>query len=183
MEPGMLGQIVVIPDWFRLYYVLNPGMAFGMEFDFAYGKLLLTWLRIFAVGAILYFLFVQEKRARIAFGFLACMAMILGGTIGNLTDSVFYGVLIEGNAIENALTPWFHGRVIDMLYFPIFEGTLPQWIPFWGGRYFIFFSPVFNIADTTIFLGVSGILLFHRRSLKILEQQGFFAKTSHSKPA
>jgi len=162
MEMGDPGEIKALGEWFRLHYLLNPGMAFGLEFDFIYGKLFLTLFRVFATFGIGYYLFIQIK-SQLHRGFLICLAIILGGTIGNVIDSVFYGVFIEGNVIENAITPWFHGQVIDMLYFPIFDGYLPDWIPFWGGGYFLFFSPVFNIADSSIFVGIFSIILFQRK--------------------
>jgi signal peptidase II len=93
------------------------------------------------------------------------MALILGGAVGNVIDSTFYGVLLNNHPIGSP-TPWFHGQVIDMLFFPIFEFYWPQWVPYVGGDYFLFFSPVFNIADSSIFLGVTTILLFQRRFFK-----------------
>ncbi len=169
MELGPAGQVTVFDDWFHLYYVLNPGMAFGIELDFAYGKLVLTLSRIVVALAMGWFLWAQARAGKVSRGFLIGIALILGGTLGNLIDSIFYGVFLQGNVTEEAITPWFHGRVIDMLYFPMYEDYLPTWVPFWGGSYFIFFSPVFNLADTSIFIGVSNILLFQRRSLRVLE--------------
>lgn len=172
----LYSTIIVFDDWFQLHYVLNPGMAFGWKFDFEYGKLFLTSFRIIAAIGIAYFIYYHHKKQSTSWGFLACIALILGGTVGNLIDSIFYGVFIEGNVIEDSFTPWFHGRVIDMLYFPLFEGNLPAWLPFWGGKYFVFFSPVFNIADSIIFIGITSILLFHREALKSLESRPSEAK-------
>ncbi|NME71139.1 lipoprotein signal peptidase [Flammeovirga aprica JL-4] len=162
MEMGTLGEINVIGDWFRLHYLLNPGMAFGMQFGNEYGKLLLTLFRIIASGGIVYAIYSLYKKPTHP-GFLICIAMILGGAIGNAIDSIFYGVLIEGNAIPNSPSPWFHGQVIDMLYFPMIEGNFPVWLPMVGGDHFLFFSPVFNIADSAIFLGVTFILIFQNK--------------------
>ncbi|AZQ63676.1 lipoprotein signal peptidase [Flammeovirga pectinis] len=163
MEMGTLGEVHVIGDWFRLHYLLNPGMAFGMQFGNEYGKLLLTLFRILASGGIVYAIYSLYKKDTTHLGFLVCISMILGGAIGNAVDSIFYGVLIEGNVIPGSSTPWFHGQVIDMLYFPMVEGNFPSWIPALGGDHFLFFSPVFNIADSAIFLGVAFILIFQNR--------------------
>ncbi|GAB4332595.1 MAG: hypothetical protein OHK0038_08330 [Flammeovirgaceae bacterium] len=162
MELGPLGEIKVIGDWFRLHYLLNPGMAFGLELEMLYGKLILTLFRIVASIAIAYSIYSLFKKGVHSL-LLVCIALILGGAIGNVIDSIFYGVLLEGNVIPNSPTPWFHGQVIDMLYFPIYEGYLPEWIPSVGGNYFIFFSPVFNIADSSIFIGVLLILIFQNK--------------------
>ncbi|EMR03085.1 lipoprotein signal peptidase [Cesiribacter andamanensis] len=162
MEPGMSGEIYVLGEWFRLHYLLNPGMAFGLKLDWEWGKLLLTLFRLAATVGIAYYIWVLIRRKAHA-GLVWSMALILGGAVGNLIDSIFYGVLLEGNAVPGAPTPWFHGQVVDMLYFPLYEGYLPEWIPVWSGQYFIFFRPVFNIADSAIFIGVALILIMQRR--------------------
>jgi signal peptidase II len=162
MEPGMSGEIYVFGEWFRLHYLLNPGMAFGLKLDWEWGKLLLTLFRMAATVGIAYYIYLLiTKKAHP--GLIWSMALILGGAVGNLIDSIFYGVLLEGNAVPGAPTPWFHGQVVDMLYFPLYEGYLPEWIPLWSGQYFIFFRPVFNIADSAIFIGVALILIMQRR--------------------
>jgi signal peptidase II len=146
---------------FKLHYLLNPGMAFGIRWKSEFGKLALTVFRIMAMIGIAFYLWKMAKRHAHA-GFLWCMALILGGAVGNVIDSTFYGVLL-GNHPPDSPTPWFHGQVIDMLYFPLFEFTLPYWMPFKGGEYFTFFSPVFNIADSSIFIGVVFILIFQKK--------------------
>lgn len=154
-------EINVLGDWFRLHYLLNPGMAFGIRWNNEFGKLALTLFRIVAMFGIGYYLIRQTQRGAHN-GFLVCLALIWGGAIGNVIDSTFYGVLLH-NAPFGAVTPWFHGQVIDMLFFPIAEFYWPTWVPVVGGQYFLFFSPVFNIADSSIFLGVLFILIFQKR--------------------
>lgn len=146
---------------FKLHYLLNPGMAFGIRWNNEFGKLALTAFRIIAMFGIGYYL-VRMAQKGSSSGFLWCMALILGGAVGNVIDSTFYGVLLN-NHPANSPTPWFHGQVIDMLFFPLFDYTWPDWVPYVGGEYFLFFSPVFNIADSSIFLGVVIILIFQRR--------------------
>lgn len=165
------GDIVVFDDWFHLHYLQNAGMAFGMQFEFEYGKLFLSVFRIFATIGIGYYLYTQAKK-QVHKGFLICLALILGGAVGNAVDSIFYGVLLEGNAIIGAPTPWFHGQVIDMLYFPLFEGSFPTWFPVVGGKHFQFFNAIFNVADSSIFIGAVSILIFQKR---------FFPKVAEKK--
>ncbi len=157
-------EINVIGEWFRIHYLLNPGMAFGIKWENEFGKLALTIFRIGAMFGISWYLWKMAER-NMHSGFLWCMGLILGGAVGNVIDSTFYGVLLN-NAPADAPTPWFHGQVIDMLYFPIFDFVWPEWVPFVGGRYFEFFSPVFNIADSSIFLGVVTILIMQKRFFK-----------------
>lgn len=146
---------------FKLHYLLNPGMAFGIRWNNEFGKLALTVFRIAAMVGIGYYLLKMARKNANA-GFLWCMALILGGAVGNVIDSTFYGVLLHNHPVESP-TPWFHGQVIDMLFFPLFNFTWPNWVPSIGGEPFLFFSPVFNIADSAIFVGVVIILIFQRR--------------------
>ena len=157
-------EINVIGDWFRIHYLLNPGMAFGIKWESEFGKLALTLFRIVAMFGISWYLIKMAER-NMHTGFLWCMGLILGGAVGNVIDSTFYGVLLS-NAPVDSPTPWFHGQVIDMLYFPIFEFVWPDWVPYLGGKYFEFFSPVFNIADSSIFLGVVTILIMQKKFFK-----------------
>ncbi len=154
-------EVNVIGEWFRLHYLLNPGMAFGIRWDNEFGKLALTIFRIGAMFGIAYYL-VKSVKHNSSNGFLICLALILGGAIGNVIDSTFYGVFLDNAPLESP-TRWFHGQVIDMLFFPMVEFTWPQWVPAIGGEYFLFFSPVFNIADSSIFIGVVSILIFQKR--------------------
>lgn len=161
MDLGTVGEIDVLGSWFKLHYLLNPGMAFGMQLNWEWGKLLLTLFRLIATIGIAYYIYMLVNKG-VSRGLIWCMALILGGAIGNLIDSIFYGVFLD-NAVAGAPTPWFHGQVVDMLYFPLYEGYLPDWVPVWGGEYFIFFRPVFNIADSAIFVGVVIILIMQKR--------------------
>jgi len=139
-------------------------MAFGIRWESEFGKLALTIFRICAMIGISYYLIkMVQKKAHP--GFLVCLALILGGAIGNVIDSTFYGVYLN-NAPQDVPTPWFHGQVIDMLYFPLFHFQWPSWVPLVGGEYFEFFSPVFNIADSSIFIGVVIILFSQKKFFK-----------------
>jgi signal peptidase II len=159
MEPGYFGQISLIGDLFKLHYTLNPGMAFGIQIGSIWGKLILTTFRIvamFGIGYYLHSLTVKNNHA----GLLVSVSLILGGAIGNLIDSVFYGIWFN-NAPAEAPMRWFHGQVIDMFFVDIYEGMLPSWIPLMGGSYYS--TPIFNFADAAIFCGVMAILLFQNK--------------------
>lgn len=162
MEMGLSGQILLIGDWFKLHYTLNPGMAFGIELGTVYGKLGLTVFRFFAMIALAWYIYHLNKN-NAKRGFIWCMALILGGAVGNVIDSIFYGVILD-NAPKSAPFPWFYGQVIDMFYFDIWEGFLPQWLPIVGGEYYSFW-PIFNIADASIFVGVAILLIFQKSLL------------------
>ena len=156
MQLGSAGEIPIFGQWAKLTYTLNPGMAFGAELPAPYGKLVLSAFRLVAVFGISYYIF-RLVRQRAAGGYIACMALILGGAVGNLIDSVFYGIIYD-NAPFGSPTRWFYGQVIDMLYVDIYEGFLPQNWPLLGGKY-VSLWPIFNIADSSIFIGVALILL------------------------
>ena len=168
MDYGLLGQIKVFGDWFKLHYTLNPGMAFGIELGSEYGKLMLTSFRLIAMVGIAYYLF-SIIHKKMHSGYIICIALILGGAMGNLFDSVFYGVFLN-NAPVGSHSPWLHGQVIDMLYIDIWEGFLPEWIPFFGGEYYALW-PIFNIADATIFSSVTMLLIFQHKWMKESENQ------------
>ncbi|MFY0674759.1 MAG: lipoprotein signal peptidase [Bacteroidia bacterium] len=168
----------VFGDWFELHFIENNGFAFGTEFGGTYGKLALTLFRLVAVGILGWYIYslVADKAARYRTGYIMMVALIFAGAVGNIIDSVFYGVLFsESNYHISSAAEFmpdegyaaiFHGRVVDMLHFPIIDTFLPDWVPFWGGERFEFFRPIFNIADSSITAGVLGILLFYRAELK-----------------
>ncbi len=158
-------EIKVFGDWFKLHYILNEGMAFGLRFGSDYGKLGLTLFRIVAMVFISMYLYRMAKKGMHS-GLLWSIALILGGAIGNVIDSTFYGVLFN-NAPYDAVTPWFHGKVIDMFYLDVWEGQVADWVPIWGGEQLALW-PIFNVADASIFAGVALILLYQKR---------FFAKS------
>lgn len=160
MELGSAGQIPVFGDWFKLHYTLNPGMAFGLQIGSEYGKLALSLFRLVAMVAIALYLWVLAKKG-VHEGLLWCTALILGGAIGNVIDSTFYGVFLN-NAPEGSPTPWFHGQVIDMFYLDLWEGFVPEWVPVIGGEFYSLW-PIFNVADASIFVGVFLILLLQRK--------------------
>jgi signal peptidase II len=175
-----LGQeFTIFKNWFIIHFVENNGMAFGFEFAGEYGKLFLSLFRIVAVIAIGWYLFRLVRHKGISFGFLACIALIFAGAIGNIIDSLFYGMLFNHSYGQVAdflpegggYSSFLHGRVVDMFYFPVIDTTIPGWFPFWGGNEFIFFRPVFNIADSSITIGIFCILLFYRKEFNSLEEK------------
>lgn len=156
-------EISIIGDFIKLYHIENPGMAFGINFDFKYTKLILSLFRLFASFLIgFYLLKLLDKKTNPLL--LICISLILSGAIGNVIDSVFYGI-IYNNAPYNAPFALFNGQVIDMFYIDIWEGYLSDWIPLLGGSYLSLW-PVFNLADSYIFTGVA-ILLLNQNKLKL----------------
>ncbi|HVD98523.1 MAG TPA: lipoprotein signal peptidase [Cytophagaceae bacterium] len=153
-------EIRIFGDWFKLHYITNPGMAGGIEFGGKYGKIFLSIFRLFAMVAIGYYLYVMAKK-KMHPGLLWCVAAILGGAIGNVVDSIFYGKFLNLTT-EGALTPWFHGKVIDMFYVDICDCYIPNWVPGLGGTYYPLW-PIFNFADASIFVSVAFILVFQKR--------------------
>lgn len=165
MEMHASGQIKLIGNFFSLYYLTNEGMAFGLKIAGKYGKIVLTLFRIIAMIGIAYYIYIATKR-KMHIGFIWCLSAILGGAIGNLVDSIFYGIIpFINNAPPDAPMKIFHGQVIDMFYIHIWEGFLPNWIPIIGGEY-ISLWPVFNFADASIFVSVCLMLLFQKRFFK-----------------
>ncbi|MEN9448668.1 MAG: hypothetical protein RJA25_1958 [Bacteroidota bacterium] len=164
-------EFTYIGQWARIHFVENEGMAFGVSFGAGMGKFLLTLFRIIAVAFISYYLSQQIKDKKSSKGFVFALSLILVGAMGNIVDSIFYGQIFSSSDGQIAtLFPagggyagWFHGRVVDMFYFPIYRGILPNWIPFMGGKYFEFFQFIFNVADACISIGVGIILIFQKK--------------------
>lgn len=163
-------EFAYIGQWARIHFVENEGMAFGMSFGAGMGKFLLTFFRIIAVAFITYYLAQQIRDRKSSKGFVFALALILVGAVGNIIDSVFYGHIFshsEGQVATlfpagGGYASWFHGRVVDMFYFPLYRGILPNWVPFMGGKYFEFFQFIFNVADACITIGVFIILIFQK---------------------
>jgi signal peptidase II len=159
-------------NWFQIFFTENPGMAFGFEFGGDYGKLALSLFRILAVSFITYYLYILIRQKK-SYGLITSIALIWAGAVGNILDSAFYGLLFTNSHHAGGLASWatsgdgyadfLHGRVVDMLYFPLVEGHYPQWFPFVGGKHFQFFQPIFNVADTSISVGVLLIIIFYQR--------------------
>lgn len=165
----------VLGNWFQLYFIENEGMAYGWKFGGEFGKMALT---LFRLGAVIYGVFYIKKiiEKKYATGFIICVALIFAGALGNLIDSMFYGLIFESSSFDtyqiakifpkHGYAGFLHGNVVDMLYFPIIHTKLPSWIPIWGGTYFDFFSPIFNLADASISTGIISILVFQKRFFK-----------------
>lgn len=159
-------------SWAKIHFVENEGMAFGLSFGGLTGKYILSIFRIIMVVFLFYILrnLIKHKET---FGLIISFSMIIAGALGNIIDSMFYGLIFSESYFHGGLATMFPaeggygsfltGKVVDMLYFPMIDTVLPEWVPLWGGERFEFFRPVFNIADSAITVGVASILLFHRR--------------------
>ena len=165
-----LHESIEIFSWFKITFIENNGMAFGMEIG---SKIFLSVFRILAVGALGYYIWLQVKE-RARGGYVVLLALILAGAIGNLIDCMFYGLVFNASTYDHVsefvpfgtgYAPFLMGRVVDMFYFPLIEATWPQWVPVVGGQEFIFFSPVFNFADSCVSVGIIVLLLFYRKEL------------------
>jgi signal peptidase II len=170
---------LVFGTWFRLYFIENEGMAYGWKFGGEFGKMALTLFRLAAViFGVFYIKKIIEKKYKPAFIF--CVALIFAGALGNLIDSMFYGLIFENSTAfpsniarifpAHGYAGFLHGKVVDMLYFPIIHTHFPSWFPFWGDEPFEFFSPIFNIADASISIGIIAIFVFQKK---------FFGSPSH----
>ncbi len=182
-----LGEGVPVFGWFKILFVENEGMAWGAKIPGAYGKLFLTVFRLVAIVAIGYWLLdlIKKQAPKIA---VVAVSLIFAGAFGNIIDSVFYGLIFSDSyhqvatflPAEGGYETLFHGKVVDMLYFPLFEGYLPEWIPFFGGKYFSFFDPVFNLADTAISVGVGLLLVFNKKAFPKEEDNTSLDETKES---
>lgn len=166
----MLHESIRVFDWFYISFIENNGMAYGMQIG---SKLALSLFRVAAIGLLVYYVWLQvKKKARM--GYIVCLSMVLAGALGNLIDSMFYGLVFSASSpfftsyfvdFGTGYAPFLMGKVVDMFYFPLIVTTWPEWVPMWGGEEFIFFSPVFNYADANISVGVVLLLLFYRKEI------------------
>ena len=168
-----LHECIAITDWFKICFIENKGMAFGMEIG---SKLVLSVFRIFAVCVIGYYIYLQVKQ-KVRTGYIICLSMVLAGALGNIIDCMFYGLIFNASSpfyvsyfvpFGDGYAPFLMGKVVDMFYFPLIVTTWPDWIPFIGGDDFVFFSPIFNFADASISVAVVLLLIFYRRELSTI---------------
>ncbi|OAZ03505.1 lipoprotein signal peptidase [Flavobacterium succinicans] len=168
----VLGEEVTVFNWFKIHFIENEGMAWGTKLPGEYGKLFLTLFRIFAVAGIAYWLWDTVRNHKSSNYLIVAIALIFAGALGNIIDSVFYGVIFNDSYQQLAVLfsdepygTWFHGQVVDMFYFPIIKDfPMPEWVPFIGGRPFTFFNAIFNVADVAISTGVGILIVFNKKA-------------------
>lgn len=166
----VLGQeFHVLGNWFLIHFTENNGMAFGLEISGEYGKIILSLFRLIAIGGIIWYI-LHLIKIHAPKGLIISISLILAGAIGNMIDSAFYGMIFSESYFQPAAlfpegggyAPFLHGRVVDLFYFPIIQGVYPEWVPWLGSQHYIFFRPVFNVADSVITTGVLITLIFYR---------------------
>lgn len=177
-----LHESIEIFSWFKILFIENNGMAYGMEIG---SKLLLSLMRVVLIGILGIYL-VREIKAGARWGYIVCLVMVVAGAIGNMIDGMFYGLIFDEStpysvselvAFGSGYSSFLTGKVVDMLYFPIINTTWPDWMPMVGGQGFIFFSPIFNIADSSISVGVVALLIWYRKELSQLSLSKIFGRT------
>jgi signal peptidase II len=165
-----LHEQIEVLSWFKIVFIENNGMAYGMEIG---SKLILSLFRIFAIGVLGYYI-AKQVRAKARWGYVFCLSMVLAGAAGNIIDSMFYGLIFNASSefyvsyfvpFGTGYAPFLMGKVVDMFYFPLIVTTWPDWVPMIGGDSFVFFSPIFNFADSAISVGVVLLLLFFRKEI------------------
>ena len=168
-----LHEIISVYEWFKIVFIENNGMAYGMELG---SKIVLSVFRILAIAWLTCYI-IRQVRANAKTGYIVCLTMVLAGAAGNLIDCMFYGLIFNGASeayvsyfvpFGEGYAPFLMGKVVDMFYFPLIVTHYPLWVPVWGGEEFIFFSPVFNFADASISVGVVLLLLFYREELSTI---------------
>ena len=165
-----LHESIHVTDWFYITFIENNGMAFGMQLG---SKIILSLFRIIAISALGYYIWLEVKR-QAKTGYIVCLSLVLAGAAGNLIDCMFYGLMFNASSpyylsyfvpFGTGYAPFLMGKVVDMFYFPLIETEWPTWVPFVGGEHFVFFSPVFNFADSCISVSVVWLLLFYREQI------------------
>lgn len=182
-----LHESIEIFSWFKILFIENNGMAYGMEIG---SKLLLSLMRVVLIGILGLYL-VREIKAGARWGYIVCLVMVVAGAIGNMIDGMFYGLIFDEStpysvselvAFGSGYSSFLTGKVVDMLYFPIINTTWPDWMPMVGGQGFIFFSPIFNIADSSISVGVVALLIWYRKELSQLSLSKILGRTEKDCP-
>lgn len=165
-----LHESIHVTDWFYITFIENNGMAFGMQLG---SKIILSLFRVIAISALGYYIWLEVKR-HAKTGYIVCLSLVLAGAAGNLIDCMFYGLVFNASSpyylsyfvpFGTGYAPFLMGKVVDMFYFPLIETEWPMWMPFVGGEHFVFFSPVFNFADSCISVSVVWLLLFYREDI------------------
>ena len=165
-----LHESIRVFDWFYISFIENNGMAYGLQIG---SKLALSLFRVVAIGLLCYYLWLQIRK-RVRTGYIVCLSMVLAGAVGNLIDCMFYGLVFNASSdfytsyfvdFGTGYAPFLMGKVVDMFYFPLIVTTWPEWVPYFGGHEFVFFSPVFNFADANISVGVVLLLIFYRKEI------------------